>query len=189
MINFASPQKASTVLDPFCGTGVILQEAALMGLSVAGSDIEPELIQMSQRNLDWLTDTYKRNFTYDLEVGDARTHQWQFDFDCAVTEGYLGPALTKAPSDDELVKLIQDASSLTLDFLGNLRQQIAPGVNICMTLPAWKHNKQFKRLEILDQIQDLGYTLKDFSPVSQSDLLYFRPDQIVAREIITLRSI
>jgi 2-polyprenyl-3-methyl-5-hydroxy-6-metoxy-1,4-benzoquinol methylase len=42
------------VLDPFCGTGVILQEALLMGYSVYGSDIEPRMAEYTKKNLQWL---------------------------------------------------------------------------------------------------------------------------------------
>jgi tRNA (guanine10-N2)-dimethyltransferase len=47
--------KASTVYDPFCGTGVVLQEALLMGRLAVGSDLSPEMVEASRRNLDWLT--------------------------------------------------------------------------------------------------------------------------------------
>src|SRR5690606_4224587 len=40
MLNLAAggldPEKSHRVLDPFCGTGVVLQEAALQGYSVYG---------------------------------------------------------------------------------------------------------------------------------------------------------
>ena len=37
--------KASTVVDPFCGTGVVLQEALLVGRSAVGSDLSPEMVE------------------------------------------------------------------------------------------------------------------------------------------------
>jgi tRNA G10 N-methylase Trm11 len=49
---------SSLVLDPFCGTGVVLQEALLMGHAVYGTDLEPRMIEYSQANLDWLRNGY-----------------------------------------------------------------------------------------------------------------------------------
>ena len=57
IINLANPEPATTVLDPFCGTGVSLQESLLMGLDAYGSDLEPRMIAYSQANLDWLKQT------------------------------------------------------------------------------------------------------------------------------------
>ena len=49
--------KRSRVLDPFCGTGVVLQEAALMGYVPYGTDLSERMVQYSERNLEWLTKT------------------------------------------------------------------------------------------------------------------------------------
>src|SRR6185503_10002944 len=62
MLNLsAGPLRASAeelarlrVLDPFCGTGVILQEALLMGYSVLGTDIDERMVDYSRRNIKWL---------------------------------------------------------------------------------------------------------------------------------------
>ncbi|HLZ15018.1 MAG TPA: DNA methyltransferase, partial [Candidatus Saccharimonadales bacterium] len=49
-----APREGCVVLDPFCGTGVVLQEAALMGYSVYGTDLEPRMVDFSAKNLEWL---------------------------------------------------------------------------------------------------------------------------------------
>src|SRR6185503_16098722 len=55
----AAPQlERLRILDPFCGTGVILQEALLMGYSVLGTDIEPRMADYSKRNLRWLYEKF-----------------------------------------------------------------------------------------------------------------------------------
>jgi tRNA G10 N-methylase Trm11 len=45
-----NPTKVA-VLDPFCGTGVVLQEALLMGYSVLGTDLEPRMVEYTEHNL------------------------------------------------------------------------------------------------------------------------------------------
>ena len=57
-----------TLLDPFCGTGVVLQEAALMGFNTYGTDIDPRMISYSKTNLDWLSRTF--------ELSNFRTKSW-----------------------------------------------------------------------------------------------------------------
>jgi tRNA (guanine10-N2)-dimethyltransferase len=182
MINLASPAADSVVLDPFCGTGVVLQEAALMGYQAYGSDIEASTVEMARINMDWLEQPVT------LETTDATTHTWKAPIGGVVTEGYLGPTLEREPDEAQLKTLRRDASLLTLAFLRNLRPQLESGTPVCITLPAWKQGSRYARLEIIDQIESLGYTLKQFFPVLQGDLLYHRPDQIVGRELVSLRS-
>ena len=185
MINLAGPKPGSRILDPFCGTGVILQEASLLGFTAYGSDIEPKLIEMSKVNGQWLQNEHQTQ-EWALEVGDAANHQWQGSIGAVVTEGYLGPALSKQPSDKELDRIKSDATKLTIDFLTNLAPQIKSGTPVCITLPCWKVDKSFSRVEILDQIGQIGYTLKEFLPVTYEHLLYVRADQIVGRQITVL---
>lgn len=190
MINLANPEPSRTILDPFCGTGVILQEALLMGYAAYGSDIQAELVAMSEENLAWLRQQHPAGLPDSvLETGDATTHTWRKPIGAVVTEGYLGPALTTQPSPEELATLRADAQNLTLSFLKNLRSQLAPETPIVLTLPAWRIDQRFQRLDILDQILALGYTHRQFLPVQQADLLYSRPDQLVGRELLVLRSI
>jgi hypothetical protein len=52
--NYPDVKSLAGILDPFCGTGVVLQEALIMGFSVIGSDMEPRMIDYTNGNLAWL---------------------------------------------------------------------------------------------------------------------------------------
>ena len=55
LINLCGPlEPGAVVLDPFCGTGVVLQEALLMGYRAYGTDISERMVEYSERNLKWL---------------------------------------------------------------------------------------------------------------------------------------
>ena len=55
LINLCGPiTKPATLIDPFCGTGVLLQEALLMGFHVYGTDIDERMVKYSEKNLAWL---------------------------------------------------------------------------------------------------------------------------------------
>jgi len=57
--------KKGVLIDPFCGSGGILIEAALMGFDVGGYDIDPPMIDRSRDNLEG------SNVEIHLEVKDA----------------------------------------------------------------------------------------------------------------------
>jgi hypothetical protein len=48
------PVTGHVVLDPFCGTGVVLQETLLMGYDAYGTDLEPRMVDYTRQNLEWL---------------------------------------------------------------------------------------------------------------------------------------
>lgn len=52
LINLTEVRRGDTVLDPFCGTGGIVLEAAMMGMKAIGSDIDPEMVEGCKRNLE-----------------------------------------------------------------------------------------------------------------------------------------
>ena len=53
LINMAEVKRGQTVLDPFCGTGGIMIEAAHMGMKAVASDFDEEMICGCQENLDF----------------------------------------------------------------------------------------------------------------------------------------
>lgn len=175
------------LLDPFCGTGVVLQEAMLMGYSVIGTDIEPRMVDYSKRNLQWLVDQNPglENFA-DVEVGDATDCKWP-GFSVVASEVYLGRPLAQIPESQQLQKIINDANTITKKFLLNLSGQLKPGQRMCLALPAWQVNAdKFKHLPVIDQITDMGYNYLDFEHVSKDDLVYYRRDQVVGRKLVIL---
>lgn len=191
------------VLDPFCGTGVVLQEAMLMGYRPYGTDINERMVDYSGRNLKWLaeknvvkntTDTEVKgskksvvDFTT-VEVGDARDFEWSSPIDAVACEGYLGPPMSLPPAEIKLRQAKQECGSIILGFLKNLSGQIKPETPVVMAIPAWlRPNGEYERLNLLDEIDNLGYNVKRFKNLGQSDLLYHREKQVVAREIIVLR--
>ena len=74
LINLCGPlPEGSRILDPFCGTGVVLQEALLMGYRAYGTDLSEKMVDYSQKNLKWLLkETWKRSFEGSPEPGKAR---------------------------------------------------------------------------------------------------------------------
>ena len=171
----------AVVLDPFCGTGVLLQEALLMGYLAYGTDVSERMVEYSKRNLEQFEfDNFK------LEVGDATTHQWS-KIDAVACEGYLGKPMSEIPLEMELKEQKQECSGIILGFLKNLSTQIKKDTPVVVAMPAWlREDGKYSRLEILDQIANMGYNVDN---KSREGLLYYREGQIVARDIIILRKI
>ena len=189
IINLATENKNKGILlDPFCGTGVILQEAMLMGYHCLGTDISDRMIDYSNRNLLWLKTQHEKLPSYHLAQADATKFSWQPRPSFVASEIFLGAALSAPPSDIQLQDLKQQSKSLLLRFLRNLLPQISKDTTIALAIPAWRRlNSTYSHLDIIDDLTDLGYNVKKFKHLTPNDLLYFREGQVVARQLIVLR--
>ena len=204
LINLAGELRpGATVLDPFCGTGVVLQEALLMGYRAYGTDVSERMVEYSQRNLEWLAGargqagtrrvagdsgagTGARDFR--VELGDATKFSWQPPIGAVAAEVYLGPPMSTPPTEMKLKAAKQECGGILLGCLRNLAGQLTPGTPVVLAVPAWRRpNGAYERLNLLDEIEQLGYNVRSFKNLAQSDLLYHREQQVVAREIIVLR--
>jgi SAM-dependent methyltransferase len=182
--------KRQTILDPFCGTGVILQEAALMGYSVYGTDLSEKMIRYSRDNLNWLADSHHFKFDWFLSVGDAMTTKWQQPINAIISETYLGQPFSAPPSLAKLDEVKQNCNHIVSEFLKNLATQIKPGTPVCIAIPAWREkNGNFSHLPLISTIARFGYRPHEFTNISQNDLLYYRENQIVARELLVLTKV
>lgn len=207
LINLCGPlKKGSVILDPFCGTGVVLQEALLMGYRAYGTDISERMVEYALKNIKWLlpylhladsssratnvgsaTGTLKTSSeqVFCIAQGDATSFFWKSPVDAVACEGYLGKPMSKIPSEMELKEQKQECADIVLSFLKNLSGQIKKGTPVVMGIPAWlREDGVYSRLDILDLIQDMGYNVEN---KSREGLLYFRDGQVVARDIIILR--
>jgi SAM-dependent methyltransferase len=176
------------LLDPFCGTGVLLQEAALMGYDVYGTDLEPRMIEYSERNLGWLGGTYRLPpVCCRLEAADATDHAWEAPVDIVAAETYLGRPFTSPPDAETLARTVSDCNLILKKFLKNIAPQLKSGTRLCLAVPAWQTRRgQFKHLPLIDQISELGYNRVSFEHIRDEQLLYYREDQIVARQLIVI---
>lgn len=183
LINLCGPlPKNSTILDPFCGTGVVLQEALLMGYRAYGTDLSDRMVEYTEKNLRWLTNSSDNFF---LSVGDATSFKWSEKIDAVACESYLGRPMSQIPPGIKLKTEKQTCSSIVLGFLQNLSRQIAHGTPVVIAIPAWlRDDGKYSRLDILDEISSMGYNVHN---KTREGLLYARVGQVVARDIIILR--
>lgn len=180
------------ILDPFCGTGVVLQEALLMGYDVYGTDLSPKMIDYTRANLDWLQRDSRWQKTegsvVGLQAADATTHTWETSKPFVIaTETYLGQPLGgQKPSEEKLQEIIHDSNRIVRDFLKNIASQINSGTGLCLAVPAWFVNGKQHQLPVVEDIDKLGFEQQAFKHINQP-LIYRREDQVTAREMLVLR--
>jgi tRNA (guanine10-N2)-dimethyltransferase len=81
LVNLTGIRPGQRLLDPFCGTGALLVEAALLGAAAFGSDVDRAMVTGCHANLSF------ENVVADVRRIDARTlGDWGLVFDAVVTD-------------------------------------------------------------------------------------------------------
>ncbi|MFZ1248874.1 MAG: hypothetical protein WAQ24_00970 [Candidatus Saccharimonadales bacterium] len=187
-------QEKITVLDPFCGTGVVLQEAILMGYGAYGTDLEPRMIEYTNENLQWLFKSYNLAPTiYNLEIADATSHKWQnskFQIPnskvVVACETYLGRPFTERPSSAVLAQTISEVNLILKKFIQNIQPQLPQDTRLCLAVPCWFDGREQKHLPLIQSLSELGFERIQFEHAQNSELIYHRESQIVGRELLVL---
>lgn len=175
------------ILDPFCGTGVVLQESALLGFKSYGTDLSEKMNDYTTANMKWLDEKYRvPDFT--VATGDAVEYTWDAPIDAVVAETYLGQPFSAPPAPDKLDKVRRVVDGIVDGFLKNIHSQIKPGTPLCLAVPAWRDTSgRFTHLPVVLHLEALGYEFQELTTTDVKRLIYYREDQVVARQLLILR--
>ncbi len=199
---------APLVLDPFCGSGTILQEAMLMGYQTVGSDISKDAINTAQANLIWFAKKFQKwiplQANYALLTQPAQKIHQALGMEAVsaiVSEGFLGELFLRPPALEQIHHQNQQLIKLYHEVFVALRKVLRPEALIVMSLPYYLQSKVSLLELILDDIKQIGYNLESWfeedlsarlsvlaiqQPTAYGSYIYSRPRQIIGREIIIL---
>ena len=187
MINLSDAKPNDYLWDPFCGTGTVLQEAALIDVNAYGSDLSDKMISYTTENTSWVEKTFSTNTFWQAHHADATsvklTSEQKERISRIVCETYLGQPFSAPPNPEKLHEVVGNCNHIISDFLKNIRSQIRPDTTLCIAVPAWQNREgKFTHLPLIKNLKKLGY-----QQIIDKNLLYYREDQVVAREILVLK--
>ncbi len=207
MINLGlprTPENITTVYDPFCGMGTILQEAWLMGFASVGTDLSERMVGAAHENISYLSKHFSvpENLQPTIFHHDATSPEFPEDVRnkklTIVTEPFLGTPLSRPLSPTEGTQFYDSVTPLYHQFFTNIKSVLVENSRLLALLPAPRIRENGKdtftplpRI-FLDEIAKVGYRKlelipKEISAVStvgtEEPLLYARPDALIAREL------
>lgn len=187
LINLAQIPATARLLDPFCGSGTIITEAALMGYTdLIGSDIDAQAIEATEQNLSWMQKTYKLNFACELfrsDVMNLATHLAPHSIAAIITEPYLGKPLFGNETKTFLLKQAAELQQLYIRAFQSFHSLLVSGGVVLCVLPAFAFGgEDWIHMDCKPAIEKIGFTAISFDEATPY-LLYARPDQHVGREI------
>ncbi|MBD3281970.1 hypothetical protein GF391_04465 [Candidatus Uhrbacteria bacterium] len=188
MVNLAQTPKDGILLDPFCGSGTILMEAAIATgtKQIIGSDIEQKQIDYTDKNNNWLLREkiispadHKRFRTFTADVRDLKNFLQPKSIDVVVTEGYLGPPLQGDESQKQLEANAKEVQRLWIDTLTALRPLIKKTSLLVIVTPKYTTRRGSASVDLNPHLKTLGYQLS----ANSVKLAYGRENQFVKRNI------
>jgi len=193
------------ILDPFVGSGTVIQEAIIMGYKGIGSDISTKAIEDSEKNLEWIKNRYKlppgRFELVTSDVKDLAQNLPRISIDAVATEATLGPVYDKMPDQKKIDKNFKDLEKIYLAGFEALKKILPVGKRAVVALPAYRLKSGYSFFPGIDRIAELGYDIVtplpevvlekfDFLQVTaRKSMIYDRKDQFVSREILILKSV
>lgn len=200
MIHLAGPRPTDSLLDPFCGAGTILQEALDLGVNQAvGADIEAEAVAKARRNLQWYIGQFAPGRPVpeiiQSDIVKLGSRLLGRRFDCIVSEGYLGPALTPRFSLKRRQQIVSELTGFYQRVIPLLKALLTPRGKMVLALPALTIGSHWQRLDLASTIRAAGLTVEPVVPEEWAaslnhhgpTVIYARPQHQVAREIFILK--
>lgn len=176
MINLSEVKEDGTLLDAFCGIGVILMESLTMGVKAIGIDRDDEAIEGARKNIAWL------NVSRDKWVlmNNDSSKVVMGSVDALASEPDFGETLRKTPNVKEAKKMIDRAENLIISVVNNLKKSVMG--KMVLTLPFISTGRERVGCDTARILSKTGLKMEDGFPIKE-----FREGQIVGREIIVLK--
>ncbi len=137
LINLTEARRGDAVLDPFCGTGGIVLEAAMMGMRAIGSDIDPEMVEGCKRNLEHF------NVQAEVQVADIG--------DIPSIFGKVGAVATDPPYGRAASTKKEDIDLLYSRGIRASAEVLSPGSRAGIVLPREVGSEGMELLELHKQ--------------------------------------
>jgi tRNA G10 N-methylase Trm11 len=192
MINLAEiNDDQALILDPFCGSGTILQEALLMGYTnVAGTDLSPKAVADTKQNLDWLkksADISQAKINVFLKNAVKLTESFKENSVAAIiTEPYLGPQ--RGWNDLKIIKT--ELEALYTQMLRESAKILKPHGRVVMVWPLFFGNKpvnpDYYQFQIIAPLATDWQANPLIKLTNRKTIVYGRAGQKVFREIVIL---
>lgn len=198
MLVHLAGRTTNVLLDPFCGSGTLLEAAARNHVpTVYGSDNVPLIVDDAKQNLAWAMEEGLMSQTSDVRVAvaDATAPLDLPDgsVDTVISEGFLGKPLQGYEPAEPLEQERRGIERLWEDSLRAWHPTLAPNAQLIIVWPQYRTSQHETRVDVSDErLRAVGYVRDTFEVAGkgqQKDLVYGRENQHVTRRIVKLRKI
>lgn len=191
MINLAEKNTSKVILDPFCGSGTILQEALELGFrDIIGTDLADKAITDTRNNISWYTNRFK---VEDAEIRIEKADVTKLSsiikdssVDAIVTEPYLGPTLRNFPQLNLVQNTIQELSVLYRRAFQEFGKVLTNKGTVIIILPVFNVRRHLVHMDILEKLDRYGLSQEPLSASPRRTIVVGNSRDYVLREVVKL---
>ncbi len=192
LVNISGVTSHGRFLDPFCGSGMLVSVAAVLGLNtITASDSSPKAVADTRQNLSNVREMFHLSGAWNVEQCDVRVlskHHAVGSVGSIVTEPYLGPQ-TRGANTKELEQLAGLYHAAFKEF----RKVLSPDGTVLFIFPIINDIHDFD--EVQKSIRGMGFKkvdlmegVREWFP-DEVEPVYSRPRQRVKRLITMWRKV
>ena len=191
LVNLTMLNEGQRLLDPFCGTGTILMEAAVLNINVIGFDKDSQKIKGTWQNINWLRDAGRisKNVHAKLQRRDARDLRF-FDrdsIDAIATEPILIPPLKRFPSEEEAKDMLLDSFKTYREFLRSAEYVLKRNGKIALVIPYIRLSTRKKAgFDVEQLLEGINLQMAKLNGFTFPILARYTQDQKVIRGVLLL---
>ncbi len=193
MVNLSGIKTEEVLLDPFCGSGTVIQEAVLLGYkNILGRDGSDKAIRDSLENLSWLKDNTHFHAKLNIKQFDVRKVSddiLENSVSAVVTEPYLGPTLHGEIYSEKLRSTRYELRNLYLSAFTEFRKILKQNGIVVMILPVFTQREFLNYMEILEEIKKIGFSQIRLSDQKRGTILVGGKHDFVIREVVMFQKI
>jgi len=166
LLNFAGARSGDVVLDPFCGSGTLLMEAALLDMKCIGLDLDGNAVEGSRSNLLWLGRDLGSQINFRIYKGDASEADdlIKSKVDAIAFEPHLGPTYKDKPARVEAEKEMRSLTLLYRSVLKSLSKILRKDGRIAMTIPVIRTTEGEVSLDLREMLKDTEFDVYRLLP-------------------------
>ncbi len=184
MLNLSGVGPNDALLDPFCGSGTVLNSALERGCrDLLGCDLSEKAVLNAQKNADWLIGKLKiKDQKLKIFVSDARKLSTKLpagSIKAIVTEPFLGQPIKGNEKEGTIKKIAAEVEELYSAAAGEFKKVLQAGGRVVLVVPQWHVAGKIYKFDIATIIKQAGFRRLD-----SNDLIYGRPEQKVWRQIV-----
>lgn len=184
--------KDGILWDPFCGSGTVLMEAAMLGFDILGTDIDHKAISDTNENIQWLREEGMiSHIRYNLFPLDIKNVEKKIVKDIkrtgvntVVCEPFMGPPQRKVLTVHKAELLLEDIRKLYNSLFTVLNDISNSGFRVVLILPSYKTLKGSRTLNISEFTGKKWEVLN--KKYAKGDLKWERNNSIITRNIFIL---
>lgn len=168
--------ESAHILDPFCGTGTVLEQAGLCGIkNIIGSDIDEKAIEQTKKNFTYLNLKIEPKL-YAVAAKNISAHIEKPVVTHVITEPLLGKPRQGNESMYAIRKEVEELEELYKESFAGIRRIMTPDSTLVVSIPRHYVGNEPVEDNLIEAIESSGFQ-------KEEEHLYKHTDQYVGRNI------